>query len=245
MKNSICFYFMIALSICSLCAQIPPHFEVMGDALIEGDARIDGEAHIYGKLGIGTASPAALIYVQQAASSWQNGISLVSPGGDRWTTYIDGASQYNFSKNAFIKAWIDDEGQYHESSDRRLKTGITKIDSILERVSRLRPVRFQYHAEDKSPDGDSHLGLIAQEVQILFPELVSQRGDGLLGLDYSKLGVLAIKALQELTVSLSGQQEVIDQQKIRIRELEDNSQYQQKQLTELLSMVEQLLADGG
>jgi len=57
------------------------------------------------------------------------------------------------------------------------------------------------------------IGLIAQEVELLFPELVSEGPDGFKSVDYSKLTPVLIEAVKE-------QQKQIDSQNKRIEELE-------------------------
>lgn len=63
---------------------------------------------------------------------------------------------------------------YQSLSDARLKENITDMESVSERMKRLRPVRFTWR-EDMGNDnleGKDDFGLIAQEVQTQFPELV-------------------------------------------------------------------------
>ena len=72
-------------------------------------------------------------------------------------------------------------------------------ESILSRILRLRPTTFKY----KSPDTSlPEIGFIAQEVEELFPEAVTEK-DGHKAVYYSHFGVIAVKAIQE-------QQEQID-----------------------------------
>jgi hypothetical protein len=57
-------------------------------------------------------------------------------------------------------------------------------------------------------------GLIAQEVQEVLPEVVKEREDGFLALDYSKMMGLMIEAIKE-------QQKQIDSLLIKINQLEN------------------------
>ena len=87
------------------------------------------------------------------------------------------------------------------TSDARLKHAIQPLESQLPNVARLRPVTFEWNAR---PDG-SHLGLIAQEVADIFPELV--RTDpvaGYLTLNYDGLIPVLIKAMQEQQAEMAG-----------------------------------------
>ena len=222
------------LSNFSLVAQIALHFEVIGDA------RVFGEAYVSEKLGIGTLAPSSLFHIRQSASNWQNGLTLESPGGDRWTTYVDGASQYNFAKNNSIKAWIRDDGEYRVS-DKILKTDLQDLESVLRKVNKLRPVRFRFTTGRKDTANKPSIGFIAQEVEVQFPTLVGQ-SEGILGLDYGKLGVLAIKAIQELSTELSELRETIELKEKKIKTLEIMLRNQQDQIEEHQLLVDKLLS---
>jgi len=97
-------------------------------------------------------------------------------------------------------------------SDERLKKNITTIDyDILERVMEMRAVNYNWNDLylDTHPGMDEatavKVGFIAQEMDKIFPELVTHPSaeNSYLGIDYSKLGVIAIKAIQELTAKFN------------------------------------------
>jgi hypothetical protein len=85
-----------------------------------------------------------------------------------------------------------------ESSDIRLKENISEIGSALDTISRLRPVRFQWISTREQADRRTEIGLIAQEVQELLPEVVSDSDRGGLSINYSGVTSFLIKAVQEL-----------------------------------------------
>jgi len=93
---------------------------------------------------------------------------------------------------------------YNTSSDARLKD-ITGSARGLEVINELNPVAYDWKADGKSDEG-----LIAQEVQELVPNAVSQNEDGYYQMDYSKLVTPLIKAIQE-------QQEQIESLKSEIK----------------------------
>lgn len=81
------------------------------------------------------------------------------------------------------------------SSSLRYKKDIRDLECVLDRVLQLRPVRFKYKADERED-----LGLIAEEVYTLFPEIVPLDKDGQPdSVSYSSLSKLLLKALQELT----------------------------------------------
>jgi hypothetical protein len=82
-------------------------------------------------------------------------------------------------------------------SDERLKTDVAALDAPLERLSRLRGVSFRWNPASGA-DGPG-IGVLAQEVEQEFPELVSSMGpDEHLGVDYSGLTAVLLEAVKTL-----------------------------------------------
>ncbi len=88
------------------------------------------------------------------------------------------------------------------SSDARLKRGITNLNYGLRQVLHLRPVSWTW--KDKT-DGNLQLGLIAQEVEPIMPELVLRDRDAAkpLGLNYIGFVPVVIKAVQEQQTTIT------------------------------------------
>jgi len=100
------------------------------------------------------------------------------------------------------------------TSDFREKKEINSIEYGLETIQQLKPVSYYW----KSGDADKKLGLIAQDVLELIPEIVNIPEDekGLYGITYSELIPVLIKSIQELSES-------VEQQEIKIKELESRN----------------------
>jgi hypothetical protein len=61
-------------------------------------------------------------------------------------------------------------------SERRVKKNIEDYSSGLDEICKLKPRRYQFNDEGPGiDDGRSYIGLIADEVEDIFPEIVSQR----------------------------------------------------------------------
>jgi hypothetical protein len=125
-------------------------------------------------------------------------------------------------------------GTLTESSDRRLKTSIRPLkDETLAKLSRLRPVRYQFKNQETHPSGEQ-IGLVAQDVRTEFPALVSGENGDALSLSYSKFTAVLLKGLQE-------QQRQIDAQKTKIATLHaenDAIKTRQKNLRKRLAALE-------
>jgi hypothetical protein len=92
------------------------------------------------------------------------------------------------------------------SSDAKFKENVRVIDNAAAKVSAIGGKYFDwtdaYIAEHGGEDGyfiqKSDFGVIAQDVQAVFPQAVRSRPDGSLAVDYEKLSALAFAAIAEL-----------------------------------------------
>jgi len=89
------------------------------------------------------------------------------------------------------------------SSDVRLKTNILPFAPVLDKLVKLQPVHFSWKGEEYpqyhfGPARSS--GLIAQEVEQVFPEMVSADERGFKMVNYSELPFLALAAIRELKI---------------------------------------------
>jgi hypothetical protein len=82
-------------------------------------------------------------------------------------------------------------------SDRQLKKNIAAISGVLEKLTAIQPVTFEYIPEASLQSGE-HIGVIAQEIQPAFPQAIYQFGKDTLGVDYAMLSAVALQAAKEL-----------------------------------------------
>jgi hypothetical protein len=99
--------------------------------------------------------------------------------------------------NAPVYAQLQNNGAWTTVSDRRAKTDIRPLTGLLAKTLGLRPVSYYLKNQDRTADPNREIGFVAQDVERLFPSLVS-KGTGLESLNYSGLSVAAIGAVQEL-----------------------------------------------
>lgn len=87
-------------------------------------------------------------------------------------------------------------GGFYESSDERLKNLLTPVEVSLEKLSQLRKIYYTWKEGD---DKKRHIGLVAQDVQKIYPELVEEDEEtGNLSMSYDKVSVLALAAIDVL-----------------------------------------------
>lgn len=188
-----------------------------------------------GGVGIGTNSPQRALHVKDTNSS--AAIILENAAGvDGWGIGTGtGTSNFNFYYNEDVSNFTTGgtrlgginhtSGVYSSNSDRRLKQDIENLEDVLDGVLALQPTTYRFQRAGE--DGPRNYGFIAQEVQEVFPDLVTtDPSDGYLNLAYSEFSVLSIRAIQE-------QQALIDAQAEEIQNL-----------TARLARIEALLGDG-
>jgi hypothetical protein len=91
-------------------------------------------------------------------------------------------------------------GAVNTTSDQRLKQQIRPITGALARVQALRGVRYTFRQQEYPalhlPAGEQ-IGVLAQEVEALYPELVSTDKDGYKAVNYAQLTPVLIEAIKE------------------------------------------------
>jgi hypothetical protein len=93
------------------------------------------------------------------------------------------------------------------SSDQRLKENITNIDNAVDIVKQLNGVRYDWteaYIESKGGEDGTFvrkqdIGVIAQEVEKVFPEIVAENSGGYKAVKYERLVAVLIEAIKELS----------------------------------------------
>lgn len=108
------------------------------------------------------------------------------------------------------------DGALAQLSDSNLKSDILKINNSENILENLNGVRFIWNKNaPKSKQGQSDIGLIAQEVEKVIPSAVRKNEKGYLAVDYSKL-------IPVLLEGFKSQQKIIEDLEQRLKSLEEN-----------------------
>ncbi len=155
---------------------------------------------------------------------------------DDGTLFVVGNGSFINASDALVldeSGDLEISGTLTENSDRRLKEHIRPLETeVLKKLGEIKPVRFHFKNEETHPSG-RQLGLIAQEVQAQFPELVNEGNSGYLSVSYSKFTAVLLEGLQEQQAQIQKQQEQIE----RLRE-------QKAQIAALRTEVDALKGEG-
>jgi hypothetical protein len=188
-----------------------------------------------GGVGIGTTTPQGPLHVvgNQSNLILQNSVSA-----DYWSIYTEncpgcseGTGNLLFVPNTGIGAFIRrSDGAYISGSDARLKRDITPLGGVLDKLMQLRPVSYQFRNEPAN--SARSLGLIAQEVEPLFPEVVGEYR-GMKGLAYSELVPVTVGAIQELN-------QKVTEKEAKIQRLEQRNEALEERLEKIERCISQL-----
>jgi hypothetical protein len=169
---------------------------------------------VNGNIGVGVGTGAQGIYLLDipGAAWW------ISTGSYNLTFYNNSASwtqrfQITQTGNASLT------GTLSQGSDRKLKKNINTLTNGLDIISTINPVQYHYHYQDNSEY--THFGMIAQDVQEVFPnvisEIINEKADkndvfrNILTLNYIEFIPILISAVKEQNVLIQQQQTQINQ----------------------------------
>jgi hypothetical protein len=101
---------------------------------------------------------------------------------------------------------------YYYRSDIRLKENVSEIKDALEKILKLQGVNFFW-----KESGEKSIGLIAQDVEKIFPELVNTDNSGMKSIDYGRLTAVLIEGIKEQQKEIDLLKQEIKNLKIQIK----------------------------
>ena len=132
-----------------------------------------------------------LAQAQANISTLKSGLAYITP-------IAENANRFAHSHNNF--------------SDARLKTDIADIPNALDGVLALRGVRYQWNTTgfpEMVLDEGPQIGFIAQEVERVYPELVSTAPNGYKTVDYDRLTPILVEAIKQQQAEIKALQKRI------------------------------------
>jgi hypothetical protein len=112
-------------------------------------------------------------------------------------------------------------GSWTLASDRRYKKNVEPIKNSLDQVTQLDPVKYEWKREEY-PEKNFHdgkqVGLIAQDVEKILPNVVSTDSNGYKSIDYIKINLYLIEAIKEQQKSIEYLRNEVDELKSKLRD---------------------------
>jgi len=118
-------------------------------------------------------------------------------------------------------------------SDQRYKQNIHPVDNALTKLQELRGVSFEWK-KSQAQEAETQIGLIAQEVEGVLPELVSTDEEGYKSIAYGQLTAVLIEAVKE-------QQQIIEQKSATITKQQEKIATQDERMTSLEAMMQEMV----
>lgn len=156
-----------------------------------------------GKVGIGTAAPDYKLTVN--GDLWARDAAFGNigiPSGEVRASYfrISGNMGVGVS-NPDVRVAINGTckaTKFLETSDASLKEGVQSIDGALGAVMRLGAVEYTLKDDGETPSRRRRdLGLIAQDVELVLPEVVHTDPDGAKAVAYTRIIPVLLEAIKE------------------------------------------------
>lgn len=191
-----------------------------------------------GFIGINTNSPANSLHVNHPVGT-TNGLSVSVEGhAHRWHFYNYSTGNFALLYNNNYRGGFNYEtGVYSAISDKRLKTNIASVGSVLDKVLLLDVTEYNFIDQSSKK---KYIGLIAQDVENIFPQIVNHTKANvendeaeIYTLDYSTVGVIAVKAIQE-------QHDIIKKQENEIEELRNETIILNKKLEMIMQEIKEI-----
>jgi hypothetical protein len=152
----------------------------------------------------------------------QNGLTIVadlgwltlaqrttSGKGVRIMTGVSSTTRMDFTTAGAINIYgaLVATGDITAFSDRRVKENIVTIDSALDKVTKLRGV---YYTRTDIEDKSQKIGVIAQEIQEVLPQVVSESDKGTLVVSYGNITAVLIEAIKEQQTQIEELKSIIN-----------------------------------
>lgn len=118
-----------------------------------------------------------------------NSSGYLRHGGSIFLTSVNSTNNGSLVADGDVTAF-----RQNTSSDARLKKNIITIDNGLQKVNAMRGVSYQLRRDDTH-----NVGVIAQEMEDIVPEVVTEGVDGMKAVNYGALVGVLIEAVKELT----------------------------------------------
>ncbi|MEM9680867.1 MAG: tail fiber domain-containing protein [Bacteroidota bacterium] len=190
-----------------------------------------------GNVGISTTTPDVNFQVNHG-SGWQTkglGIQRAERSDLRWHMYVFDSGNLSFVEdNREVRRTLQEDGDWLKGSDKKLKKGVkTLSQKELEKLMQVRSTTYQYRDQK---DEELQYGFIAQELQEVYPDLVSEVKED----DFNQLMVSYEEFIPLLVGFTQQQQKELNQQQDKIAALEQENTAIRQELKEIKQLIYQL-----
>ncbi|MFC0605352.1 tail fiber domain-containing protein [Winogradskyella pulchriflava] len=177
---------------------------------VNGNFQVSGEANLRRNAGTGVA-----LRVNGAEALWFNGTYFSYGFGGSANYFSDnvgigiGPAATNPNAELVVVGDIEYTGTITDVSDRRLKENLEPINNVLERLQNIKGYSYNMISDETK---EREYGVIAQDLQKVFPEMVS-----VIDSENQYLGVSYIQMIPVLLEAIKEQQSIIESQNEKLK----------------------------
>jgi len=158
------------------------------------------QALITNNLTLGATAPLLTLAKGACQADWyiDGGNSTIC----NWDKLGTGSAYCGYKHSGTWQCWLSSTANsWASSSDARLKTVLGPLENCAAKLAAIRPCYFTYNSDQAKK---RRIGLIAQDCQVDFPEVVNEGPeDKMLGMSYGDLVPALIQAINELTARVA------------------------------------------
>jgi Chaperone of endosialidase len=139
--------------------------------------------------------------------------------------------------------WGNGDHQGPCPSDARLKSNIQPFRPVLDKLTQLQPVHFDWKPSNPPQyrfGSGRQTGLIAQQVEKVFPEMVSTDKNGFRTMNSGELPFLLLEGVRELKARNDSLQQRVSKQQAELRQARQQNQARQMEIQKLTRQVREL-----
>ena len=173
----------------------------LSNVVISGNLTVLGDAVELGVSELTIEDKTITVASGSSDSAAADGAGIIIAGANESITWNHGNSRFDISDDIHVTGTIKSTNDIiaFSSSDRELKNNILPIPWALEKINRIGGYSFDWNEDKQDIYKGNDIGVIAQEIEEVLPELVQTRENGYKAVKYDKLVSLLIEGIKDLS----------------------------------------------
>jgi hypothetical protein len=177
-------------------------------------------------INLNKTSTGEALRVSDAQAIWYDGTYFSWGYGGTYNVFADKVSIGTVANPGSYSLYVSGNAYSTGSwsgSDIRWKKNLEPLQNVLPELLNLRGVRYNWRTDEYSEmnfEKGVQIGLVAQEVEKVFPDLVRTDDKGYKAVSYDKLSVILLEGIKEQQKQIESQQERIDRLEKIVSEIE-------------------------
>jgi hypothetical protein len=197
-----------------------------------------------GQITVNAASTNETVTINSNVAAWGSGIKVKVPNSQSCAYHLEYGGEDKFYVCALGWLWAKNGGYF--GSDSALKLNVTKIKTPLAQIQQLNGIEFDYAEKDAQGkkyvvnDTAQHgkrIGVMAQDVEKVFPGLVRTMPNGVKAVAYTDLIGVLVEGMKEQQVQI----EALNSEIVKLKSTKPNNPKSREEFVEntLVSSLEQ------